>query len=227
MSSNLSSTSSDTYRTQRGPYAKISTDLKERLITAWEDGKDIVEVSSLLGIKVSSARSIIKKYCLTEGEISDARGGRREERVKLADDVVSEIVGLVERHPDYTLEQIRAQLQFPLSVASISRALEKQLITMKKLEDCPVNRNSLVTKQKRSSYAEWYLKTAVNRTLVYFDETCFNIYSKRTRGRALQGRPAVRQVNGYRGPNLNLVMAISARVGVVYYELQRGCMTSE
>lgn len=221
-----SSQSSSVPATRRGPYARISTDLKERLVLAWEEGRDFIEVARLLGINVTTARSIVAKY-LRDGNINDQRGGRREEWVRLTPAVVNEIVDLVEQHPDFTLEQIRGQLQVSLSIATISRALDSQLITMKKLEDCPAKRNSLSTRENRSQYAEWYLETGINRTLVYVDETCFNIYTKRTRGRAVKGRPAVRQVSGYRGPNLNLVMAISARAGVVYYELQRGCMTSE
>ena len=67
---------------------------------------------------------------------------------------------------------------------------------------------------------------AVNVTVVYIDETNFRLYTRRARGRAVQGHRAVRQVLGSPGPNLNLVMAISPGVGVLYYEMFHGSMTA-
>ncbi len=66
-----------------------------------------------------------------------------------------------------------------------------------------------------------------DRTLIYVDESSFNLFTRRTRGRAVRGRPAVRQLNFERGRNLNLCLAVAAEVGVVYFELQRGTMTKE
>ena len=149
--------------------------------------------------------------------------------VKLTDEVVHQIVNLIEEHPDFTLKQVKDHLEVPITVTSLSRALDGRLITMKKLEDCPGERNSLAVKEARSEYAEWYMKHGINRTLIYVDETCFNIFTKRTRGRAVRGRPAVRQIGGQRGPNLNLVMAVAAGAGVVYFDIHvhRGCMTNK
>ena len=63
--------------------------------------------------------------------------------------------------------------------------------------------------------------------MIYVDETCYNLFTARTRGRATRGQPAVRQLQFERGQNLNLVMAVTPDVGVIYYELQRGTMTKE
>lgn len=208
----------------RGPYARISIELKERLIARYEDGADYIETADVLNIKPSTARSIILRHQRGEAQ-EDQRGGRREERVKLTEDVINRIVDAVERHPDYTLRQIQEELDEPLSITSISRALDGRFMSMKKLEDCPAQRNSARVKEARSSYAQWYLEAGINQTLIYVDETSFNVYTKRTRGRSERGQPAVRQIGGQRGPNLNLVMAIASGAGVVYYELQRGTMT--
>ena len=58
-------------------------------------------------------------------------------------------------------------------------------------------------------------------------ESCFNIFTRRTRGRAAIGQPTFRQLQFERGKNLNLVMAIASGIGVVYFELQRGTMTKD
>ena len=63
------------------------------------------------------------------------------------------------------------------------------------------------------------MQEGINQNLVFVDEAGFNLYTRRTRGRAARGERAVRQVAGNRGPNLNIILAISPAVGTVYHEL--------
>lgn len=225
--SNMSNISNiDTSSRRRGRYARISKETKERLIEAWENGRDYIEVAGILNVKLPTARSIILRH-QTGDTLDDSRGGFRAQTLKLTPTVIEDIVQLVERHPDYTLLQIQAMLETPLSVTSISRALDGQLISLKKLEDCPTRRNASDVKDARSRYAEWYLDEGVGRTLIYVDETCFNVFTKRTRGRSRIGTAAVRQIGGQRGPNLCLIMAVSSGVGVLYFELLRGTVNGK
>ena len=190
--------------------------------------------------------------------MEDARGGWKQATVKLTPEVVQLVFEMVERQRDITLKVNKDNLEAAVppamvSVTSISRALYGQLITTKKLQDCPVQRNSVRIKGDRAVYAAWYLaqgcpciiKYSVNictlhmhrvwvekpvdaqNTLIFVDESCFNIFTRRTGGRAALGQPAVRQLNFDRGANLNLVMAVAPGTGVVYYELQRGTMTGQ
>lgn len=62
---------------------------------------------------------------------------------------------------------------------------------------------------------------------MFFDEAGFNLYTRRTRGRAVVGQRAVRQVANSKGPNLHILLAISPAVGVVYHELHRGSTTRD
>lgn len=93
-------------------------------------------------------------------------------------------------------------------------------------QDCPTLRNSEHVKADRKTYARWYMAESV-RTLVYVDESSFNLYTRRTRARAVRGRPAVRQLHFERGRTLNVCLAVAAEVGVVYFELQKGNITKE
>ncbi|GFO04910.1 Dde superfamily endonuclease [Plakobranchus ocellatus] len=54
-----------------------------------------------------------------------------------------------------------------------------------------------------------------------------NIWTKRTRGRAVRGRRAVRVVQGRRGPNLTMTFAVSNVGGLIYHELTEGGMTGK
>ena len=178
---------------RRGTYNTTTVQDRERVIAAHENGRDYLNVAEALGISSSTAYSIIARH--EQGRpVAAPRGGRREERVILTENLIQNLVNIVEAHPAYTLRQIKAELG------------DVQII--------------------RRIYSQWYMENAVQRTCIYIDETSFNLWTRRTRGRAIQGQRAVRQVLGSRGPNLNLVMAISPGTGVVYHELARGTMTS-
>ena len=58
-----------------------------------------------------------------------------------------------------------------------------------------------------------------NDEIIYLDESGYNLYTRRSQGRAPVG-DRVRQVRpGSRESNVNLCLAINGDVGVVFYEL--------
>jgi len=105
--------------------------------------------------------------------------------------------------------------------------LDGQQITMKKLDDASVERNSLATKEKRREYAAWLAAEGVNQNMVYLDECGFNLHTRRTSGGARVGQRAVRQVAASRGKHLNLLMAISPAVGIIFHEIIIGSVNGE
>ena len=124
---------------------------------------------------MQTARSIIHVLRHRNGQsLRDGRGGRREETVKLTEDVVELLVGMVEEKADITLKNIQEQLAarphpIHLSISSIARGLNRQLITTKKLRPCPVQRNAPRIKADRAAYADWYMRNQGNRTMIYVD----------------------------------------------------------
>ena len=77
--------------------------------------------------------------------------------------------------------------------------------------DAPAKRNSAETKQARLEYAQWMSTTDIRRTLIFVDEadkslrytsrlkspfwiSGFNLYTRRTRGRALVGSAGCRHL---------------------------------
>lgn len=77
----------------------------------------------------------------------------------------------------------------------------------------------------RRDYANWMLQDGINRQLLFMDEAGFNLFTRRTRGRAQRGQRAVRQVANSRGPSLNLILALSAEGGLAYFEITTGTTT--
>ena len=64
-------------------------------------------------------------------------------------------------------------------------------------------------------------------SIVYVDESGFNLWTKRTNGRSLKGQPAVRVSCGSKGKNLSLILSISSEVGVVYSQFVSGSVNRD
>ncbi|KAE9134134.1 hypothetical protein PF010_g2567 [Phytophthora fragariae] len=62
---------------------------------------------------------------------------------------------------------------------------------------------------------------AAGISIVYMDETNFNLWSSRTRGRSIRGRRAVKKVLAGGGQNLQVIACIG-KGGVVHYEMKLG-----
>ena len=62
---------------------------------------------------------------------------------------------------------------------------------------------------------------------MYIDECGFNVWTRRTRGRAVVGQPAVRRVRGQCGRSITIVLGISEDLGVVHWQVFEGGMTRE
>ena len=95
---------------------------------------------------------------------------------------------------------------------------------MKKLEDIP---NRIDVKKDRREYDRWLTTEALKENLIYVDECGFNLFTRRTRGRARIGQRAVRQVLNTRGKNLTLILAIFPSVGILYFELSHDTVNAE
>ena len=202
-------------------------------MTAYEDdNQDYLQIAEVLGIKRTTAWAIVQRY-LRDGAVVRPRGGRRDAVQKVDDEMTDTLVEIVGLFPAFTLRQINTELQTRLpnkpriGLSTVCKVLDAQLITTKKLEDAPAERNSDATKTSRYEYAQWMLQYGVNRNLVFVDEAGFNLYTRRTRGRAARGQRAVRQAAGNRGRNLNIIMAISPAIGVVYHEQHHGSVNAD
>ena len=62
------------------------------------------------------------------------------------------------------------------------------------------------------------LRNGLNTRRVYIDETGFNLYTRRTYGRAPVGQRVNRIVGSQRGRNVTFLVAITPDVGVLRYE---------
>ena len=126
------------------------------------------------------------------------RGGKRTEKVTA--ETQKTVLDIVHEHRDFTLVAINRELRARLpgaphvSTSTISNILQGQLITMKKLEDAPAERDSDATKEQRFEYCQWLMENIQRFDLIFVDEDGINLWLKRTRGRARRGERAARVV---------------------------------
>ena len=65
----------------------------------------------------------------------------------------------------------------------------------------------------------------MNKELIFIDEAGFNLWLKRSRGRAPVGERAVRVMAGQRGANLTMAFTINSCHGIIHHNLLHGSMT--
>lgn len=212
----------------------VSNQDRQRLVDCYEAGDDFINLAEQLGVNRDTARSVIRVW-LNEGRVeAKARGGARNQRVD--GEMVQEILRLARDNPFTTLENIKDHLRRNLPMkpvihtSTIARHLNNQLISLKiagKDSDVPHQRNLPANKEKRWQYAQWLTQLPATAHIIYVDECGFNIYQRRRQGRAEVGQRVRRQVNGARGRNINLIMAISADHGLLYHELKQETLNRE
>jgi len=82
-------------------------------------------------------------------------------------------------------------------------------------------------KTQRQEFAEWLLGEGQGVHKVYMNEFDINIWTSRTKGRTPQGERAVRIVEGQRGQNFTIVLAISNLWGLIHHVSLEGGMTGD
>lgn len=179
-------------------YNSVSTIDKTRLIQAHEDGRDYLELATELGVKRNTAYRIVWRYLRREKEHDRKRGGSR--RQKVDQEMVAVLVEFIEDQPSSTLKELKSRLeermpQKPIvSLSTIARMLDGQLITVKLLRDIPCQRNRADIKLARQNYANWFLQEGMHARCIFIDECGFNAWTRRSNGRSRQGHRAYRLV---------------------------------
>lgn len=215
-------------------YQRISNEDKLRLIRAFRNLEDYQLLADQLGIKRGTARQIICRAMKNEDpEKIDERRRGGAHHVKVDEEMRAVISSIIGENPAATLVNINAEMRRRLpskpqiSDTHMSKVCHGMFFTLKKLECCPADRNRDDVKERRKDYSSWFLEVAVcSPRIVYIDESGFNVWTQRTRGRARVGSRAVRTVSGQRGENLTLILAVSPQEGVEHAHFKVGGTTA-
>lgn len=86
---------------------RISDEDKLRLCDAYQRGEDYVEFARQLGIKRTTTWSSLSEVRTTAEKFP----GVRARRVRISEELTSTAVTAVEEHPEFTLNQVKAELR--------------------------------------------------------------------------------------------------------------------
>lgn len=209
---------------QRKVYRKYSERDRQRIVSCANRGDDWVNLAASLGINYKTAFHWIQ----SGRDNMLARGGMKPKIFQ--EQQVDRMIEWIEDDCDITLKSIQQRIiqEFHLhvSISTIGNYLEGRFFTMKKKHYEPVNMNTEENKRKRAEYVEQLNNfIAAGKQIVWVDETNFNLFCRRTKGRARAGSRAVQKLPAARGPNIHLIGAISA-AGVISMSRRRGSYTA-
>ena len=120
-----------------------------------------------------------------------------------------------------------AEFHFTVSTTTIGNCLEGQMYTLKQVHKIPVTMISQGNKIKRAEYVEQLNEyVSSGHQIVWMDETNFNLFCRRNKGRSRVGNRAILTLPAARGPNIHLIGAISM-TGVLKMTTKRGSFNAE
>lgn len=202
----------------------VNNEDRKRIIMAYLDGKDEIEISNLLQINRNTIHTIIKIY-LSEGRIdAKPRGGTRRKSLEPEDK--NFIKNLIDENCSITINSIKDKLHTDLnkevSRSTITRAISNFEYTYKMVCRIPEKRNDETVFEIRKQYAMEYMRllTETNQNKILFiDEVGFNITMRSRKGRSKKNTRAIQIVKNIRSRNISVCCCLSIN-GIVHYKTQ-------
>lgn len=197
---------------------------RERIVSCANKGENWTTLAASLNINYKTAYTWVRS-----GRVDMMKKGGKKQKI-LSEENISEVVSWVEADCDLTLvrlvERCRVEFNKIVSTTTIANYLEGRLFSSKLKHYEPATMNIGENKRKRAAYVH-----ALNgliqqgKQVIWIDETNFNLFCRRSKGRAKVGDRAVQHLPASRGPNVHLIGAISA-AGIVKMDRRRGSYTS-
>ena len=215
-----------TPRGRRGPYSKISVAERLRIRDASDAGKDWKVVADANGVNRRTAR----RYIGLEDIEYKKRGGHKQR--KLTEENIDVIQQWVEAECQLTLEEFKArifnELNIEVAVSTIHRALDGRAFTFKDVHCEPLQMNTDEAKERRLLYVrQLRALVAEGKVPIWIDETNFNLFSARSKGRSRRNVRAVAPRNApQKGKNLHIIGSMCAQ-GFFFAEHMRGAYRND
>lgn len=208
----------------RKEYKRNTNSDRDRIVTCASRGDDWVNLAKTLGINYKTAFRWVssgRPYMLKKGGIKPK---------SLTGEEIDILISWVENSVDLTLQQIKNRIRNEFNkevcVTTIGNYFEGRIFTLKQVHTEPINMNNEENRRRRAEYVHNlnnYIRDG--KQVIWMDETNFNLFCRRTRGRSVKGSRAVQILPASRGPNVHLIGAIST-AGVVFMERRRGSFTA-
>lgn len=198
---------------------KVSADRRKNAIDLIvKDGKSLSQVAFDFKIPKSTLSGMVKRFRETETYEYGIRGGAKN--VKITENTKAQLLKLIEDDCTITLQSMIEKLNLNVSQTTVWRWLKSFKISFKMTRQVPQSRNCAAVKQERREYANWYTNLPIGvryEKLIFIDESPFSLHMLRAHGRSPIGTTPNPIVINSRGPNVTMILAVSA-LSVVYCE---------
>ncbi|POM71545.1 hypothetical protein PHPALM_11873 [Phytophthora palmivora] len=136
-------------------------------------------------------------------------------------DLVEVLLEKLRGDPDLTLRYLADVLEHETGVKvtpqTVKNHVDGSCFTLKQMDKEPQYMNAISNKHKHREYlVKLQEYQAMGKTIIYMDETNFNLWSTRMRGRSLRGRRAVKKIFAGGGQNMH-VTSSHASVSMALY----------
>lgn len=204
------------------PYIKKleADNVKKQICAMYNNNGDWKGLADALNIKKSTAYRWVKQQHLAEKK----RGGKR--RSKLLEVHHRFMEDCIQENPKITLKEMKVRLhnsyEIDVSTECVRKHLDGLLYTLKDVRKEPEKANNDENKRKRRDYVQQLLHyQAESIPIVYMDETNFNLYISRKKGRSKKGARCTYISAGSRGSNIHLIGCVG-NMGLIHHEIRRG-----
>lgn len=208
---------------KRKKYEEIKPEVRALVEDAvLEQGKSYEEVRVLFRMGKSSVSRIIAAKKKAMQGVSPAPKKKRGRKSELSADALIFLLGLIEKNSQITLQQMSQQLdqdrKIEVAPSTVQQALKKMHVTWKNVLPIPVDWNTYDTIKQRAEFVTKMTSPLYSwRPKIFIDESGFNLHIKKSKGRALEGHPAILTVLP-KGKRISLIAALGEK-GVVHHTL--------
>ena len=112
--------------------------IRELVLDAYAEGVETADIARQLKVSQSWIRRVRQRW--QELQLRSAIEQKHGPDPKLTQAHRLQLAKLVEQTPDATLNQLREQLNRPVSISTVARALTDMKLTLKKSPSVPVNK---------------------------------------------------------------------------------------
>lgn len=203
---------------------KVSDDLRKLIISNYNDGSSLKQLTVTFALPKSTVNSILKTY-KKDGRIEKLpRGGQRFSKTNA--DMKQFIRDEVDKKCDITLKTLSKMVfekfQVNLSHTTIDNCLKGFHYSLKRIKIFATRSISPEILQQRKKYASDFQDLLANkneRNIFFIDEVGFNVSMRSKYGRACIGQTPIRHVPGIRSRNISVCCAMN-KCGNTFYQQQ-------
>jgi transposase len=159
--------------------------VRDLVLDAYSEGVRTATIAKQLKVSRSWARRVKQRW--QELRLRNATEQKHGRHRKLTEADRLQLANLVEQTPDATLKHLHEQLNKPVSISTVVRALNDMKLTFKKKSVHASEQNRADVKLKREDWEQSMPGLDLDK-LVFFDEIGVNTKMARLHGRCPQGQ---------------------------------------